>query len=162
MGAKIVLSGHAREIRVQDDLVSFDIVAGPATRHPPQGLDLYAATRYRITCTAQQWERARQDSSVESAFFVEGYLEPRRDERTDELYVAVVATMLQSMLGRNRRRLTQLREALDSAREAFRQAHEAGVPKQELEGRAAAFVTANERVARFVERHPELAERRQD
>ena len=158
MGAKIVLSGEAQNIRKTDGIVSFTILAGPATRHPPRGLELYDRTRYLITCTARQWARARQEPDDRSALLVEGYLEPRRDEKTGTLYVAVVATALQSTLAHNRRRLEQLQQVLEEARESFKRAKDEGAPKDEQSAKAAAFVKANEKMNRFLERHPELVE----
>jgi hypothetical protein len=157
MGAKIVLSGEAQEIQRTDGIVTFTIHAGPATRHPPRGLELYNPTRYRISCTARQWARARQEPEDRSALLVEGYLEPRRDEETGALYVAVVATAVQSTLAHNRRRLEQLQEVMEEAREAFRLAKDAGVSSSEQAAKAAAFVKANEKLTHFLERHPELA-----
>ena len=156
MGAKIVLSGQTVEIEKTADYVSFTIQTGPATRRPPRGLDLYGSTRYRVTCTAQLWKQAHQLPDDPSDMLVEGYLEPRRDPERDELYIAVVATAMQSTLPHNRRRLEQLQAALDEAREAFRIASEGGDSKQVAQAKAAAFVKANERVKRFLERHPEL------
>ncbi len=157
MGAKIVLSGKAKDIQKTEDVVSFDIVTGPATRSPPRGLELYGPTRYHVQCTARQWGQARQDSEDRSALLVEGYLEPRRDEGTGQLYVAVAATTLQSALVHNRRRLEQLEAALQQARGAFSVARETGAPQPELEAKAQAFVKANEKIQKLLERHPELA-----
>ena len=130
MGAKIVLSGQTVEIEKTADYVSFTIQTGPATRRPPHGLDLYGSTRYRVTCTAQLWDDAHQVPDDPSDMLVEGYLEPRHDPDRDELYVAVVATAMQSTLPHNRRRLEQLQAALDEAREAFRIASEQGASKK--------------------------------
>lgn len=156
MGAKIVLSGQTVEIEKTTDHVSFTILTGPATRRPPRGLDLYGRTRYHVTCTTQLWDRAHQVPDDPSDMLVEGYLEPRRDPESDELYVAVVATAMQSTLPHNQRRLEQLQQALDDAREAFRRASQEGSSKQTQQSLAAAFVKANDRVKRFLERHPEL------
>jgi len=157
MGAKIVLSGQTVEIEKTADYVSFTIQTGPATRRPPRGLDLYGSTRYRVTCTARLWDQAHQLPDDPSDMLVEGYLEPRRDPESDQLYVAVVATAMQSTFPHNKRRLEKLREELDEAREAFRIASGQGASKQVSQARAAAFVKANDRVKRFLDRHPELA-----
>jgi hypothetical protein len=158
MGAKIVLSGQAIEIEKTGETVSFTIHTGPATRRPPRGLDLYDRTRYRVTCTTQLWESAHKVPDDPSDLLVEGYIEPRRDPESDELYIAVVATAMQSTRPHNERRLAQLQEALDAAREAFRLASERGVSKNQAQAKAAAFVKANDRLKRFLERHPELKE----
>jgi hypothetical protein len=156
MGAKIVLSGQTVEIERTTETVSFTIETGPATRRPPRGLDLYDPIRYRVTCTTELWDRAHQVPDDPSDMLVEGYVEPRRDEESGELYVAVVATAMQSTLPHNRRRLEQLQQALDEARESFRRASQEGGSKQVAQAAAAAFVKANDRVKRFLERHPEL------
>lgn len=156
MGAKIVLSGQAKEIEQATDHVSFTIQTGPATRRPPRGLDLYDPTRYRVTCTAQAWDDAHPVPDDPSDLLVEGYLEPRRDPESDQLYVAVVATGVQSTRPHNERRLAHLQEALAEAREAFRRASEQDVSKKVQQAKAAAFLKANDRVKRFLERHPEL------
>ena len=157
MGAKIVLSGQTVEIEKSADYVSFTIQTGPATRRPPRGLDLYGSIRYRVTSTAQLWDQAHQVPDDPSDMLVEGYLEPRRDPESDQLYVAVVATAMQSTFPHNKRRLEKLQEELDEAREAFRLASGQGASKKVSQARAAAFVKANERVKRFLERHPEHA-----
>jgi hypothetical protein len=156
MGAKIVLSGQTTEIEKTTDYVSFTIHTGPATRRPPRGLELYESTRYRVTCTTSLWDRAHKVPDDPSDMLVEGYLEPRRDPESGELYVAVVATAIQSTLPHNRRRLEKLQQTLDEAREDFRRASEQGASKKVTQARAAAFVKANDRVKRFLERHPEL------
>jgi hypothetical protein len=155
MGAKIVLSGEARNIHQEGNVVAFTIDTGPATRHAPQGLKLYGKTRYRVECTAEQWARAYQDRNRHSALIVEGYLEPRQDE-AGQLFVAVTATVLQSALAHSRRRLKRLEQAFKGARAAFKTARDAGASQDELEARAAAFVQANEALSRFLERHPDL------
>jgi len=156
MGAKIVLSGQTVEIDKTDDYVSFTILTGPATRRAPRGLDLYGRTRYRVTCSTQLWDRAHQVPDDPSDMLVEGYLEPRRDAESDTLYIAVVATAMQSTLPHNQRRLDQPQQALDEAREAFRRASQEGGSKQAQQASAAAFVKANDRLKSFLERHPEL------
>ena len=156
MGAKIVLAGQPKEFKKQDRGVSFFIVTGPATRHPPRGLKLYGPTRYRVECTDLQWRRARHDPSDETDLIVEGYLEPQRDPETGHLYVAVVATAMQSMLVQSTRKLEQLEQALEDAREAFKRAREADSPRSELEEKAAALVKADESVQQFLGKHPTL------
>jgi hypothetical protein len=156
MGAKIVLTGQARDIQKSDQAISFTIVTGPATRRPPRGLRLFEPVHYRIECTARQWQRAREDPNDQSDLLVEGYIEPRRDPETGQLHIAVVATLLQSMAVQNRAKLQQLEQALQDARSAYQQARESGMPRAELEARAAAFVQANASQNEFQERHPEL------
>ena len=157
MGAKIVLSGQATEIEKSTETVSFTILTGPATRRPPRGLDIYGRTRYRVVCATQLWDQAHPNPDDPSDLLAEGYLEPRRDPESEELYVAVVATALQSTRPHNERRLAQLQAALEEAREAFRRASQEGGSKKAQQSCAAAFVKANDRVKRFLERHPELA-----
>ena len=155
MGAKIVLSGEAQNIQRVGEVVTFTIQTGPATRQAPPGLKLYGRSQYSIACTAEQWERAYQDEH--KAVIVEGYLEPRRDEETGALYVAVVATVLQSALAHSRQRLRRMEQALDQARKAFKTARDAGTLQQELEAKASALVQANQKLTRFLKRHPDLA-----
>jgi hypothetical protein len=156
MGAKIVLSGEAKDIQITEDVVSFNIITGPAIRTPPPGLELYGSTRYHVQCTARQWGEARQDPKDQSALLIEGYLEPRRDEGTGQPYIAVAATMLQSTLAHNRLRLEQLEVALQRARDAFSAARATGAPQAELEEKAQAFVRANAKIQKLLSRHPEL------
>ncbi len=156
MGAKIVLTGQARDIQKSDQAISFTVVTGPATRRPPRGLRLFEPVHYRIECTARQWQRAREDPNDQSDLLVEGYIEPRRDPETGQVYVAVVATLLQSMAVQNRAKLRQLEQALQDARAAYQQARESGMPRAEMEARAAAFVQANAGRNEFLELHPEL------
>lgn len=155
MGAKIVLSGEAQNIQSEGEVVTFSIQTGPATRHAPEGLKLYGRSQYVIACTAAQWEHAYQDQH--KAVIVEGYLEPRRDDKSGALYVAVVATKLQSALAHSQQRLKRMEQALDEARQAFKGARDAGASQQKLEAKASALVQANQELTRFLERHPDLA-----
>ena len=108
------------------------------------------------SCTAQLWDKAHRIPDDPSDLLVEGYQEPRRELESDELYVAVVATAMQSTRPHNERRLAELEGALEEAREAFRRASQSGSSKTVQQAKAAAFVKANDRVKRFLERHPEL------
>jgi hypothetical protein len=156
MGAKIVLTGQARDIQKGEQAISFTVVTGPATRRPPRGLRLFEPVHYRIECTARQWQRAHEDPNDQSDLLVEGYIEPRRDPETGQVYVAVVATVLQSMAVQNRAKLQQLEQVLQDARSAYQQARESGMSRAELEARAAAFVQANAGRNEFLELHPDL------
>ena len=156
MGAKIVLSGQTTKIEKTTEYVSFTIQTGPATRRPPRGLELYGRTSYRVICSVQLWDKAHQVPDDPSDMLVEGYLEPRRDPEGDELYIAVVATAMQSTLPHNQRQLDKLQEALDAAREGFRRASQEGGSKKAQQANATAFVKANDRLKKFLERHPEL------
>jgi hypothetical protein len=160
MGAKITLTGQAKDIQKGERSVSFLIVTGPATQHPPRGLKLFGSTRYHVECTLRQWRRARHDPNDDSDLIVEGYQEPRRDPETGKLYIAVVAMAVQSTLTQNARKLEQLQAVLQETREAFKQAKEMGASKDRLEEKAAAFVKANESVQSFLAKHPELGTRR--
>ena len=160
MGCKITLTGQAKDIQKLERSVSFYILTGPATNHPPRGLKLFGQTRYAVECTLRQWRRARFDAADDSDLVVEGYQEPRRDPETGHLYIAVVAMSVQSTMSQSMRKLGQLEEVLEQTREAFSQAKSSSAPLQELEEKAAAFVKANEGVTSFLEKHPELADRR--
>lgn len=158
MGAKIVLSGQAKDIQKENGIVSFYVLTGPATKQPPRGLKLFGQTRYRVECTTRQWRRARRDANDHSELVVEGYLAPHQGEETGSLYIAVVATSLQSTLVLNCLKLEQLEEVLQQTRDAFKEAREAQASRRELEEKAAAFVKANESLAKFLQNHPELVE----
>jgi len=156
MGAKITVAGQARDVHRTDNAVSFYIVTGPPTRHPPRGLKLFGPVRYVIECTTRQWRRARHNPNDQSDLIVEGYLEPRRDLETGQLYVAVVATSIQSTLVQNHRKLNQLTEVLEEARKEYKRAREGNCSLDVLEQKAAAFVKANDSVQSFLQKHPEL------
>ena len=154
MGAKITLTGPAQNIQKHERSVSFAIAAGPATRHPPEGLELFDKTIYQVECTPEQWRRAHHDPQDKSDMIVRGYIEPRRDAETGQLYVAVVATELETRRSYEIRRLQKLQAAVEAARQAFLAAKEAAAPRQLLEARAAAFVKASEKLESFVAKHP--------
>jgi PAS domain-containing protein len=160
MGAKIMLNGRARNVIKGERSVTFTIITGPATRHPPRGLKLFGPVKYRVECTLRQWGRARCDPDDGSPMIVEGYLEPQRDAQTGEPCIAVVATSLQTTRKRAACQLQQLCEALEEAREAFRRAREAGAPPELLQARAAAFVQANQAFEELLARYPDLDPRR--
>jgi hypothetical protein len=160
MGAKIMLSGRARNVIKGERSVTFTIITGPTTRHPPRGLKLFGPTKYRVECTLRQWGRARYGPDDGSPMIVEGYLEVQRDAQTGETCIAVVATSLQSMRKRNACQLQQLCESLEGAREAFRRAREQGAPPELLQAKAAAFVEANQAFEELLARYPELDPRR--
>lgn len=160
MGAKITLTGQAREIQKQEGSISFTILTGPATKHPPRGLKLFGQTRYHVECTHRQWRRARHAPDDSSDMVVEGYLEPRRDPETGLVFIAVVATAIQSVLCQNAHEVEQLQKDLEQAREAFKCAKEAAADRGAVQEKAAAFVRANDSLQRFLEKHPELAGRK--
>jgi hypothetical protein len=160
MGAKIKLSGRARNVEKGERSVTFTIITGPATRHPPRGLKLFGPTKYRVECTLRQWGRARHGPDDSSNLIVEGYVEPQRDGQTGELCIFVVATALQSTRKYNAEKLEQLCQALDEAREAFRCAREADAPPELLKAKAAAFVEANQAFQELLLKYPELDPRR--
>lgn len=159
MSAKVILTGQAQDVQVQDQVVVFSIVSGPSTQSPPRGLQLYGPVTYRVECSSRQWRRARYDDQDGTDLVIEGYMEPRRDETSGELYIAVVAQSMQSLLVQNAHKLEQLQEALQEARDAFKQAREAGASRAALEDKAAVLVKANESVESFRARHPELGAR---
>jgi hypothetical protein len=161
MGTEIVLTGQAKDIQKHDRSITFHIITGPAAKKPPRGLKLFGPTLYQVECTSRQWGRARQHADDHSDLTVEGYLEPRRDSETGRLYIAVIATSVQSALLQNVRELEHLGQVLQEARDAFMCAREQGVDRPLLEEKAATFVEASENVQQFLARHPELiAEKR--
>lgn len=159
MGAKITLTGTAKQVEKGERSVLFHMVTGPEAQHPPRGLRLFGQTHYQVECTLRQWRRARLDLQDESDLVIEGYLEPRREDETGRLYVAVVATEMQSELLLCGQELERLREALQQARQAFQEAKEAGASRETLEAKASAFVQANQRVDLYLKKHPELVRR---
>lgn len=159
MGAKVILTGQAQEVQIQDQVVLLIMVTGPSIQQPPRGLALFEPVRYQVECTLRQWRRARYDDQDRTDLVVEGYQEPRRDE-TGKLYIAVVAQSIQSLLAQNAHKLEQLQEALEQARESFKQAREAGALRPVLEEKAAALVKANENLEAFRVRHSELTARK--
>ncbi|MBN1641474.1 MAG: hypothetical protein JXA09_09580 [Anaerolineae bacterium] len=159
MGAKVMLSGRARNIQKEERSVCFVIVTGPATRHPPRGLKLFGQTRYVVECTVRQWRKAHLEPEDDTDLIVEGYLEPRRDATTGQLYVAVIATAIQSKLYQAACRLDELKDLLEECREAYKRARDEGRDHAQLEACAAAFVEANQELQAFLASHPELANR---
>jgi hypothetical protein len=90
---------------------------------------------------------------------VRGYIEPRRDADTGQLYVAVIATEIETRRSYDARRLQQLQDVADEARRAFLEAKNGDAPRQLLEERAAAFIQAREELDSFAAKHPELRAR---
>lgn len=160
MGAKLTLIGQARNVQKTDHTVSFTVIAGPTVSHPPRGLKLFGPVRYQVQCTARQWRRARCHAEDQSDLIIEGYLEPCRDPELGRLYVALVAISVQSTLAQNRRKLQQLTEVLDEARDEYQRARQGGCDRSVLEEKAAAFVKADQSVQHFLQAHAELLEDR--
>jgi hypothetical protein len=160
MGAKIKLSGRARNVEKGERSVTFTIITGPATRHPPRGLKLFDPCKYRVECTLRQWGRAHHGPDDSSNLIVEGYVEPHREAQTGELCISVVATSLQTTRKYTAEKLERLCQALNEAREAFRCAREADAPPELLKAKAAAFVEANQAFQELLGKYPELDPRR--
>ena len=157
MGAKITLTGAAKDILHYGRIISFRLVTGPATEDAPKGLELFGPVTYWVQCTQRQWNRAFWSPDDHSDLVIEGFQEPRRDPGRGKLSIAVVATSVTSQRKQNERKLAQAMQALDEVKAAFREAaKERGAPRVELEQEAEAFVEAQESVKRFGERHPEL------
>jgi hypothetical protein len=156
MGAKITLTGAAKGMQHQNNLISFQLVTGPATKNPPKGLNLFGQVTYQVQCTQRQWNRARASADDHSDLIVEGYCEPRQDPATGKLYIAVVAMSLRSMKRQNEQKLQQLAKELEKAKAAYQETKSSGATRQELEPLAERLVKAHESVERFLERHPEL------
>ena len=152
MGAKITLTGAVKAIQRQDNIISFRLVTGPATKNPPKGLKLLGQVTFHVQCTRRQWNRARAGPDDNSELIVEGYCEPRQDPDTGKLYVAVVAMSLRSMRKQNEQKLAQLAQELEKEKSAFQ---EARATRKELEPLAECLVKAHESVERLLDRHPE-------
>jgi len=156
MGAKITLTGAARRMQCQNNLVSFQLVAGPTTKSPPKGLELFGQVAYHVQCTQRQWSRARTSDSDDSDLIIEGYCEPRQDSATGKLYIAVVAMSVRSMRKQNEQKFRQLSDELEKAKATYQEVKASGAARKELEVLAERLVRAHESVERFLERHPEL------
>ena len=139
MGAKITLTGKARGMQRQNNIVSFRLVTGPTTKSPPRGLKLFGQVTYRVQCSHRQWNRVRA-SDDNSDLLVEGYCEPRQDPATGKLYIAVVAMSLRSMKKQNEQKLKQLSDELEKAKAAYQEAKAGGASRQELEPLADGWV----------------------
>ena len=156
MGAKIALTGVAKGLQREENIVSFQLVTGPATKSAPRGLVLFDQVTYHVQCTMRQWNRARTSSDDNSELIIEGYCEPRQDPATGKLFIAVVAMSLRSMRKHNEQKLSLLCDDLEGAKAAYQEAKTGGTSRQELEVLADQLVKAHESVERFLERHPEL------
>jgi hypothetical protein len=157
MGAKITLTGAARGMQRRQNVISFQLVTGPATKNPPKGLKLFGQVVYRVQCTQRQWNRARASDDDNSDLVIEGYCEPQQDPTTGKLYIAVVAMSLRSMRRQNEQKLQQLANELEKSKIAYQEARADGATRQELEPLAESLVKAHKSVERFLERHPELS-----
>jgi len=82
MGAKITPTGTAKGMQRQDDIISFQLVTGPAIKNAPRGLELVGQVTYHVQCTQRQWKRARAGSDDNSELIVEGYCETRPRARS--------------------------------------------------------------------------------
>jgi hypothetical protein len=142
----------------QDNIISFQVVTGPAAKSSPKGLELFGQVTYQVQCTRRQWNRARVDDDDNSELIVEGYCEPRQDGATGKLYIAIVAMSLRSMKKQSEQKLKQLADELEKAKVAYQEAKAGGAARQELEPLAERLIKAHESVERFLERHPELRE----
>lgn len=158
MGAKITLTGAAKGVQRQDNLILFRLVTGPATKSPPRGLKLFGQVTYQVQCSQRQWNRARVSDDDDSDLIVEGYCEPQQDPATGKLYIAVVALSLRSMMRQNEQKLQQLSDELEKAKAVYQEAKACGALRQELEPLAERLVEAHESMERFLGRHPELGE----
>jgi hypothetical protein len=158
MGAKITLTGAAKGVQRQDNLISFRMVTGPATGSPPKGLELFGQVTYHVECSQRQWNRALASDDDDSDLIVEGYCEPRQDPDTGKLYIAIVAMSLRSMRKQNEQKLEQLSEELEKAKAAYQEARAGEATRKEMESLAERLVKAHESVEKFLERHPELSE----
>ncbi len=158
MGVKITLTGAAKGVQQQNNIILFHMVAGPATDSPPKGLELFGQMTYHVQCTQRQWNRARADDDDNSDLIVEGYCEPRQDADTGKLYIAVVATSLKSTRKQNEQKLQQLSEELEKAKAAYQEAKTGGATRKELESLAERLVKAHESIENFLKRHSEMSE----
>lgn len=118
MSAKINLVGQPQGVHVEKDIVTFKVTTGPASNTAPKGLPMFKAVTYVVQCTQKQFKKARASEQDKSDLIIEGYQEPRLDEK-GKLYIAVVATSVLSKQTQTDRKLTQIRDEVVKAEEAY-------------------------------------------
>ncbi len=156
MSAKITLVGHPEALQISQGIVSFRIVAGPASNTAPKGLPLFRATTYVVQCNERQYNRGRAHTNDSSDLVIEGYLEPRLDDRGNPT-IAVVATAISSILAQSEKKLEQLREQFvqaENAYEAACAAHGENAPQALLA--LEQWEAMKQSLLRYLEKHPEF------
>ena len=154
MSAKITLIGQPQDLRVEKDLVTFKIIASPASNSAPKGLTLFKAVTYVVPCNKRQLERSRTAAHDNSELIIEGYLEPRADA-AGRLSIAVVALTISSKQVQSQRKLTQLREETIKAEEAYERAcDQHGLDSPEARRAAEAFDKIKANLLKFMSNQP--------
>jgi hypothetical protein len=156
MSAKVTLVGQPQGLHIEDGIVTFKMITGPASNTAPKGLNLFKAATYVVQCSERQYNRGRVDAHDKSELILEGYQEPRVDEQ-GRPYIAVVALSVASKNTQNARKLEQLREETIKAEEAYDAVCEqygADSPQAEAAGQAFEGVKAG--LLKFMANHPEL------
>lgn len=156
MSAKIILTGHPEDLQIKNGIVSFRIVAGPASSTAPKGLPLFKAVPYSVQCSERQYNRARAHAADHSDLIIEGYLEPRADER-GKSYIAVIATSVVSQLAQNEKKLQQLRDQFAQAEEAYDAACASyGEDSPQAHAAQAQWTALKDGLLKFLDKHPEF------
>jgi hypothetical protein len=156
MSAKVTLVGQPQSLTIKDGIVSFRLITGSASNTSPKGLNLFKAATYVVQCSERQYNRGRVDTRDKSELILEGYQEPRVDER-GQPYIAVVALSVASKNTQNARKLEQLREETIKAEEAYDQVCEQfGVDSPQAEAAGQTFEGVKAGLLKFMANHPEL------
>ncbi len=157
MSAKVNLVGHPQGLHIEKDIVTFKIITGPASNTAPKGLPLFKATTYIVQCTQKQYQKARAGAQDQSELIIEGYQEPRLDSN-GKPYIAVVATSVLSRQTQNARKLTQIRDEVIKAEEAYDTAcAQFGQDSPQAQTTLALLEKVKANLLKFLNNHPELA-----
>ncbi|MBN1890868.1 MAG: hypothetical protein JW850_22930 [Thermoflexales bacterium] len=156
MSAKINLIGQPQELRVKDNIVTFKIVAGPASNSAPKGLPMFKPSTYVVQCTERQFKRARVDESDDSELVIEGYLEPRLDGN-GKACIAVVGTSITSKRAQTERKLEQIRAEAIKAEEAYEAAcDQYGEESPQAKAALDLFEKVKSNLVKYLSSHPEI------
>jgi hypothetical protein len=156
MSVKVNLTGQPQGLRIEKDIATFKIVAGPASSTAPKGLPMFRAVTYVVQCSQKQYKKARASEQDKSELIIEGYQEPRVDE-SGKPYIAVVATSVLSKQTQNERKLTQIRDEVVKAEEAYEAAcDQFGQASQPARAALELLEKVKANLLKFMSNHPEL------
>jgi hypothetical protein len=156
MSAKTTLIGQPQSLQInKDGIVTFKIIAGPASNTTPKGLPLFKATTYVVQCTQRQLNRGRASDRDKSELVIEGYQEPRIGE-DGKPYIAVVALSVASKQAQAERKLVQLREEVEKAEDAYNAAcDQFGDESAQARAASETFERMKVGLVEFMASHPE-------
>jgi len=154
MTAKITLIGQPQGLQTsKDGIVTFKIIAGPASNTAPKGLTLFKAVTYVVQCSLRQINRGRVGDNDHSELIIEGYQEPRIGE-DGKPYIAVVALAVASKNQQAARKLEQLREEVEKAEDAYNAAcDQYGDDSPQARAASEAFEKLKANLVRFLSSH---------